>query len=225
MSPRSIESWVFDLDNTLYPAESTIYDTIGDRMTAYIARVIGKDLATAEKERERLFLTHGATATGLQKEYGVDPADFIIYAHDTDVSVVPPDLELNALIAALPGRKFVFTNGGRDYAQRMVKQLGLDGHFERLVDIESNGLVPKPEPAAYRHLIDYCAIDPHRSVLIEDTLRNLEPAAELGFETVLVGHVHPEPKPHYLHHTARDLKSFLRTRVLSGSQSAPIGPA
>jgi putative hydrolase of the HAD superfamily len=213
MSSRSIESWVFDLDNTLYPAESTIYDTIGDRMTAYIARVIGRDLAAAEKERERLFFTHGATATGLQKEYGVDPADFIIYAHDTDVSVVPPDLELNALIAALTGRKFVFTNGGCDYAQRMISQLRLEGVFDKIIDIEACGLVPKPERAAYAYLIASCGIDPHRAILIEDTLRNLEPAAELGFETVLVGAVHPDPKPSYLHHTAHDLKSFLRTRV------------
>jgi len=210
MGARVVESWVFDLDNTLYPADSTIYDAIGDRMTAYIERATGFDRVTAENERERLHVAHGATATGLHKEFGVDPADFIVYVHDVDVSVVPQDAELNALIAALPGRKFVFTNGGCDYAKRMVRQLGMHAHFEAVLDIESNGLVPKPEAAAYAGLIEKCGLDPRTAIFVEDTLRNLAPAHALGFETVLVGPVHPEPKPAYVDHTARDLKLFLR---------------
>ena len=212
--------WVFDLDNTLYPAESTLYDAVGDKMTAYVARVTGLDFAPAEKERERLFLKYGATVVGLVTEYNVDAADFLFDVHDVDLTVVPPDLELNAMIAALPGRKLVFTNGGADYARRMMVQLGMENHFDTIVDIEAVGLVPKPERDSYTRLIELTKIDPNRAVLIEDTLRNLEPAADLGFETVLIGPVHPEPRPAYVHHCAHDLKSYLRT-VLSVDQPAP----
>ena len=209
--PRETESWVFDLDNTLYPADSTVYDAIGTRMTQYVARVAGLDFVAAEKLQERYFFEYGATVVGLMRHHEIDAAHFMHDVHDVDLSIVPPDLDLNALIAALPGRKFVFTNGGAEYARRMLKQLRLEAHFDAVVDIETTGLIPKPQPEAYRHLVEFCAIDPHRAVLIEDTLRNLEPAAALGFETVLVGAVHPDPKPAYLHHTAHDLKSFLRS--------------
>ena len=212
-SVRACEFWVFDLDNTLYPADSTVYDAIGARMTQYVARVSGLDFAAAETLQERYFLHYGATVVGLMRHHAIDAAHFMHEVHDVDLSIVPPDPELNALIAELPGRKYVFTNGGAEYARRMVKQLGLQAHFDGIVDIETTGLVPKPDPEAYRHLVDLHGIDPARAVLIEDTLRNLEPAYALGFETVLVGHVHPDPKPHYLDHTVRDLKSFLRSRV------------
>ena len=207
---RVREAWVFDLDNTLYPADNTIYDAIGDKMTAYVARAAGLDLAAGEKLREHYFLTYGATVVGLVRHHGVDAADFMADVHDVDMSVVKPDLPLNDLIAALPGRRIVFTNGGADYARRMIKQLALEAHFETIVDLESTGLIPKPEMGAYTHLVEACALDPGRTMLIEDTLRNLEPAHALGFETALVGPVHPAPRPAYLDHTAHDVKALLR---------------
>ncbi len=210
---RAREAWVFDLDNTLYPAESTLYDAIGDRMTAYVARVSGLEFADAEKLRDRYFLQYGATIVGLVRHHDVDAAHFMTDVHDVDFDAVHPDPDLNALIAALPGRKIVFTNGGRDYAGEILRHLHLENQFELIVDLETNGLIPKPVPEAYTQLVGVCGIDPRASVLIEDTLRNLEPAHVLGFETVLVGHVHPDPKPAYLDHTARDLKTFLRTCV------------
>ncbi|MES1157436.1 MAG: pyrimidine 5'-nucleotidase [Alphaproteobacteria bacterium] len=202
--------WVFDLDNTLYPAESTMYDAIGVRMTDYIARAVGLDHAEAEALREHYFIEYGATVVGLHRHHNIDAGDFLAYVHDVDAELVRPDPELHNLIAALPGRKFVFTNGGGGHAERIVERLGFAGLFDDLFDIESAALEPKPQIGAYTRLIERFALQPERAVLIEDTLRNLMPAAELGFITVLIGPVHPEPAPAYVHHHAHDLKALLR---------------
>lgn len=212
MKLANIHDWVFDLDNTLYPSPA-IYDLIGDKMTAYVARVTGLDAAEAEKLRDHYFMTYGATVVGLSQHHDVDPLHFMRDVHDVPTHVVDPDPELDALIARLPGRKIVFTNGGGGHAERVVEQIGIAHHFEVLFDLESAGLIPKPHRGAYEKLVADCGVDPARAVLFEDTMRNLEPAHALGFRTVLVGAVHPEPKPAYVDFWSAELKSFLRDLV------------
>lgn len=207
MSDRRV--FVFDLDNTLYPI-SEIYDAIGERMTAYIARALSISAEEALIVRERYFHQYGATVKGLSQHHGVDARDFMDDVHNVDYRVLEPDAELAALIARLPGRRIVFTNGGGGHGQRALKALGLDAHFERVFDMEDAGFIPKPEPAAYERLIAACGLDPREAVLVEDTLKNLEPAHALGFETVLVGAVHPEPRPAYLDRHFSDVKAYLR---------------
>jgi putative hydrolase of the HAD superfamily len=201
--------WVFDLDNTLYPAENTIYDSIGERMTAYIARLADVSAAEALALRERYFHQYGATLVGLVRHHGADAADFIASVHDVPVDVVPPDPELARLIGALPGRRFVFTNGGRDYARRILARLGVEGAFERVVAMEDVDLQPKPAPAAFRRLMALGGFEASRAVMFEDHLLNLETAAALGFATVLVG-AETAPGPHIDFATPR-LHPFLRT--------------
>ena len=205
----SIREWVFDLDNTLYPAP-TLYDAVGARMTAYIARAVGVGADEALVLRERYFHQYGATVVGLAAHHGVDAHDFLADVHDVDYSVLAADPELGALIAALPGRKLIFTNGGGGHGQRALARLGFTDIFDAVFDIEAAGLAPKPQPEAYERLIARFDIDPARALLIEDTLRNLEPAHALGFTTALVGPVHPEPRPDYVHHWAEDVKALLR---------------
>lgn len=205
-----IREWVFDLDNTLYPAPA-LYDAIGERMNAYIARIVGVDAEEALELRERYFHRYGATAVGLAKHHDIDPSDFAAYVHDVDYSVLTPDPELAALIGALPGRKLIHTNGGGGHGQRALAALGLAGMFGAVFDLEAAGWAPKPQLAAYARLIEAHAVTPSRALFIEDTLRNLEPAHELGFTTALVGAVHPEPRPAYVHHWARDVKALLRS--------------
>jgi putative hydrolase of the HAD superfamily len=205
-----VRDWVFDLDNTLYPADSTLYDVIGRRMTEYVARATSLPFDDAEKLQERYFMQYGATVVGLVRHHAINAADFLNHVHDVDASMLTPDRDLDALLERLPGRKIVFTNGGGGHAERVIEQLGLTRHFDILFDIETAALAPKPQREAYERLIAYAAIDPARAVLIEDTLRNLEPAHALGFLTVLVGPVHPDPAPAYVNHCAHDLKAFLR---------------
>jgi putative hydrolase of the HAD superfamily len=208
---RGTEAWVFDLDNTLYPATSSLYDAIGERMTAYIARVAEVDASEALRLREHYFDEYGATVVGLAKHHGVDASDFLAHVHDVDhAGALAPDPEIKALIARLPGRRIVFTNGGGGHGERVLEALQLDTLFEHLFDIEAAALTPKPQQGAYAALVAATGVAPQRSVFIEDTLRNLEPAHALGFFTVLVGPARPGPDAAYVDHWAHDLKGFLR---------------
>jgi len=204
-----IRDWVFDLDNTLYPAP-TLYDEIGDRMTRYIARAARVDDAQALVLRERYFHEHGATVIGLMREHDVDPLDFMADVHNVDYSVLAPDSELAALIARLPGRKIIFTNGGGGHAERTLDALGLAQHFDAVFDLCRADYAPKPWRESYERLVRAFDIDPRDAVLVEDTLKNLEPAHIMGFATALVGPVHPEPRPAYVDHWARDVHTLLR---------------
>jgi putative hydrolase of the HAD superfamily len=210
MSKARFSAWVFDLDNTLYPV-AAIYDEIGVRMTAYIARTLALDDAEALALRERYFHQYGATVAGLARHHGVDAHDFLRDVHNANYSVLSPDPELANLIAALPGRKIIFSNGGGGHAERALERLGLSLLFDTIVDIERCGLSPKPQAAAYDALIREARITPAETVLLEDTLRNLEPAHALGFTTALVGPVHPAPLPPYVDHWAPEIKELLRT--------------
>ena len=208
MIPAGISVWVFDLDNTLYPA-SDLYDEIGERMTAYIARALSVDAAEALRLRERYFHLYGATVVGLQRHHGVDAADFLGDVHLADHSVLTADKALRAQIAALPGQRIIFTNGGGGHAERVLTSLGLADVFDGVFDIETAGLSPKPQPEAYHRLVERYSLDPRKAILIEDTLRNLEPAHAMGFATALVGDIHPDPKPAYIQYWAHDLKTLL----------------
>jgi len=206
-----VEAWVFDLDNTLYPVASALYDAIGARMTAYIARTAQVDEAEALRLREYYFHQYGATVVGLAKHHHIDANDFLVHVHDLDHSqTLTPDPELNTLIARLPGRRIVFTNGGGGHAVRVLQALELTHLFEHLFDIEAAALTPKPQAGAYQALVRATGIVPSRAVFIEDTLRNLAPAHALGFLTVLVGSRSGDADIGFVDHWAPDLKTFLR---------------
>jgi putative hydrolase of the HAD superfamily len=209
MSFAGIRTWVFDLDNTLYPAP-VLYDEIGERMTTYIARALQIGDAEALEVRERYFHLYGATITGLIRHHGVNAQDFLHYVHDADHSVLEPDPDLRSLIARLPGRRIVHTNGGGGHGQRVLTRLNLADLFSDVFDVEAAGLAPKPERLSYERLMATCGVDPRGAILIEDTMRNLEPAHELGFMTALIGPIHPEPRPSYVDHWAPDVKALLR---------------
>jgi putative hydrolase of the HAD superfamily len=206
---KHVRDWVFDLDNTLYPARD-LYDEIGDRMTAYIARAaqVGEDEALYL--REHYFHEYGATIVGMVKHHGVDATDFLAFVHDADLSVLAPDPELRALIARLPGRRIVFTNGGGGHAERVLAKLGIEDLFDALFDIEDASLAPKPQRESYERIVAAHAVTVSEAILVEDTLRNLEPAYEMGFATALVGAVHPDPRPPYVDHWADDVKALLQ---------------
>jgi putative hydrolase of the HAD superfamily len=209
MSFADIRTWVFDLDNTLYPARA-LYDEIGERMTSFIARALNIDAEEALHLRERYFHHYGATVVGLAKHHGIDARDFLRDVHEADHGVLEPDAELRGLIAGLPSRRIIFTNGGGGHAQRVLESLHLGDLFETVFDIEDAQLTPKPQPECYERLLSACGFEANSALLIEDTLRNLEPAHALGFRTALVGAVHPEPRPPYVDHWAHDVKALLR---------------
>ena len=181
-----INSWIFDLDNTLYPASAQLFSQIDRKMGAYIQDLLGVDADEAYRVQKGFFHSHGMTLPGLMAHHGVDPHHFLDYVHDVDVDVVQPHPELADLIARLPGRKFVFTNADTPYATRVLARLGLSDSFDALHDIHALGYVPKPHANAYAHLCETHGIDPTRAVFVEDMARNLVPAKAIGMTTVWI---------------------------------------
>ncbi|MGB8181913.1 MAG: pyrimidine 5'-nucleotidase, partial [Stellaceae bacterium] len=188
-----IDTWIFDLDNTLYPSSCRLYIEVEQRMARYIMDELKLDLAGAHALRQRYFQEHGTTLRGLMNEYGVEPRRFLDYVHEIDVSAVQPAPALSRALTALPGRKLVFTNGTRRHAERVLDRLELIGHFDAIHDIVAIDFQPKPNAAGYRALIETYAIEPARAAMVEDMARNLPPAAVLGMTTIwLRGGPHDE---------------------------------
>jgi putative hydrolase of the HAD superfamily len=183
---RDAEAWLFDLDNTLYPASIDLFGQIDLKMRAYIAEFLGLDLDSAYALQKQYFREYGTSMRGLMDVHGMDPAPFLAHVHDINVSVLEEQPLLGEALAALPGRKFVFTNAAVEHAERVLQRLGIDHHFHGVFDIVAANYRPKPEPLIYRELIDRHAIAPCRAVMVEDMARNLAPAAALGMTTVWV---------------------------------------
>ena len=188
MDPRfaHVDDWIFDLDNTLYPASARLFDLIDARMSAYVGRVLGCDLDEALRVQKQYFRDHGTTLAGLMMHHGTDPHDFLDDVHAIPLDRVSRDERLAEGLARLPGRKFVFTNGDEPYARRVLQAIGLESLFDQLHDIHASGLKPKPNPYGYRLLCDSFGIDPTRAVMVEDMAQNLRPAKALGMTTVWV---------------------------------------
>jgi putative hydrolase of the HAD superfamily len=188
MLPRlaTIDTWIFDLDNTLYPASANLFQRIDARMTAYVARTLGLDRDAAFRVQKDYFLAHGTTLAGLMADHGVDPHEFLADVHDIEMEVLEADAPLAAAIAKLPGRKLVFTNGDKPYALKVLDRLGLGDAFEAIHDVHAMNLVPKPAPSAYAGLCAAFGLDPHACVFVEDMARNLAPAKAIGMTTVWI---------------------------------------
>ena len=189
-------------------------------MARYIMDELKLDLEGAHALRRRYFQEHGTTLRGLMNEYGVEPRRFLDYVHEIDVSGVQPAPALGRALAALPGRKLVFTNGTRNHAQRVLDRLELTHHFAAIHDIVAIDFQPKPNAAGYRTLIETYAIEPRRAAMIEDMARNLPPAAALGMTTIwLRGGPHDEVDAHHadaIHHTIDNLTEFLGALTPAG---------
>lgn len=181
-----VSSWIFDLDNTLYPASARLFDQIDVKMGDYISRLLSVDRGEARRIQKAFFHSHGTTLSGLMEAHGVEPDEFLDYVHDIDLDVIDEDRALVAAIAALPGRKLVFTNGDAAYAGRVLERLGLGASFEAVHDIHACKYVPKPDPRSYAAMCDALAIDPESALFVEDMARNLKPAKALGMTTVWV---------------------------------------
>lgn len=202
-----VRTWVFDLDNTLYPPEMGLFSQIDKRMTAYIITALGVDRAQADQLRHDYWQRYGTTLAGLMREHDLDPVPYMRDVHDIDFSVLAPDPDLRARIAALPGRKIVYTNGSAEYAQRVIEARGLDGLFANLYGVEHAGYLPKPEQAAFEQVFTLDKLDPKQAAMFEDDPRNLAAPHAMGLRTVHVA-PHPEQAAHIHHHTD-DLTGFL----------------
>lgn len=179
-----IDAWIFDLDNSLYPASTNLFALIDVRMGEYIQRLLGCDAIEARRVQKGHFLEHGTTLAGLMRSHDVDPHDFLDFVHDIDLARIAADPSLVAALDRLPGRKFVFTNASDGYAARVLDKLGLANAFDGMHDIHAMNYAPKPDPVSYLALCERFDIDPARALFVEDMARNLAPAKALGMTTV-----------------------------------------
>jgi len=184
--PTRVDCWIFDLDNTLYPSSANLFSQIDVLMGQFIANLLGCDLAEARRVQKLYFHDHGTTLAGLMHYHAIEPAEFLAFVHDVDMSVLDAAPRLADRLRALPGRCLVFTNADADYAARALDALGIADCFEGIWDIHAMAYRPKPEMSAYAGLIDHFRIDPTRAVFVEDTARNLPPAKHLGMQTVWI---------------------------------------
>ncbi len=207
----NVRTWVFDLDNTLYPPHMRLFDQIEARMVAYVMDALNVDQTEADRLRAQYWRTYGTTLAGLMAEHNLDPEPFMIDVHDVDFSILAPDPALRQRITDLPGRKIIYTNGSAPYAGNVLAARGLDGLFDDIYGVEHAGYRPKPEAAAFAQVFGLAGFDPTRAAMFEDEARNLAVPHALGLRTV---HVAPtrEPAAHIHHHTD-DLSGFLAQLV------------
>lgn len=207
-----IDAWIFDLDNTLYPASAALFAQIDRRMTDYIERLTGLPHDEARSLQKGWFHSHGTTLAGLMVAHGVDPHEFLAYVHDIEMDVLEENAPLAAAIARLPGRKLVFTNGDMPYALKVLDRLGLGATFEAVHDIHAMALKPKPDPVAYEGLCAAYGLAPERCLFVEDMARNLKPAKAIGMTTVWVDNGSEQTADadrSYVDHVVTDLTGWL----------------
>lgn len=202
-----VETWVFDLDNTLYPPHARLFDQIEVKMTQYVMDALGVDRPEADRLRRKYWHEHGTTLAGLMREHDVDPGPYLTDVHEISLEHLEPEPELEAHIRALPGRKIVYTNGTAPYAQRVLEARGLGGVMDAVYGVEHAGFRPKPEREAFEAIFAADGVRPEAAAMFEDEPRNLAAPHQMGMRTV---HVAPErhAAPHIHHHTD-DLTAFL----------------
>jgi putative hydrolase of the HAD superfamily len=231
---RGVDTWIFDLDNTLYPADCNLFAQIDQRMGAFISELMGVDLIEARRVQKDYYHRYGTTLSGLMHEHKLPPERFLDYVHDIDLSVVAASPELGTAIENLPGHKYIFTNGSRRHAERVAEKLGVLHHFEDIFDIVSGEYVPKPSPEAYDRFLKAHGLDGRSSAMFEDIPHNLEAPHALGMATVLVHssyYDHPSQKkikewralPPHIHHITENLIAFLNETLQEIADGAKSG--
>jgi putative hydrolase of the HAD superfamily len=202
-----VDTWVFDLDNTLYHPSANLFGLMDPKLASYVVFVTGLDLASAAQLARKYWETHGSTLAGLMAEHDVDPHDFLAEVHDIDISHLTPDPDLASAIGRLPGRKVVYTNGSHMHAKRVLSARGLTRQFDAVYGVEHANFKPKPTHDAFAAVFAKDGIRPQQSAMFEDEARNLAVPHQLGMRTV---HVHEVPsKDDFVHHSTDDLTAFL----------------
>jgi len=212
-----VDTWVFDLDNTLYPASCNLFAQVDRRIGEFIAAHFNIPAAEARAMQKRFFREHGTTLRGLMVEHDVDPVPFLDYVHDIDVTPVVPSAELATALGRLPGRRLVYTNGSHRHAENVLIRLGVADRIDGIFDIVAAGYVPKPDPRPYDLFVREHGVEPRRAAMVEDIARNLAPAAALGMTTVWLRSEADWQRPDHggvghgdhIHHVIDDLPGWL----------------
>lgn len=206
-----VQTWVFDLDNTLYPPSANLFELIEVRMTDWVMNTLGVGKAEADRLRLTYWRDHGTTLAGLMREHDVDPKPYLEDVHDISMDRLSPDPTLAATIKELPGRRIVYTNGSAPYAERVLAARGLSGLFDAIYGVEHADFHPKPDRAAFDRVFTTDGLVPERAAMFEDDPRNLAAPFEMGMRTVLVSELRRDDA--HIEYQTDDLGGFLKRLI------------
>ena len=208
-------TWIFDLDNTLYSADSGIFQQVSDLMGKFVSKHLNMDISEAKKIQSKYYKQHGTTLRGMMDNHGVDPDEFLEEVHNLDYSIVGPNYKLNEALDKLKGRKIIYTNANQKHVDNVLLRLELTNKFDEIYDIKMASYIPKPAIEPYKKLIEKFNIDPQYSIMFDDIAKNLVPAKNVGFTSVWIDHGYEnfsddiKSSEKYLDYKTKDLSLFL----------------
>ncbi len=212
---NNINTWIFDLDNTLYSADSGIFQQVSDLMGKFVSKHLNINLNEAKKIQSKYYKQHGTTLRGMMDNHGVDPDYFLEEVHKLDYSIVGPNHKLNEALDKLSGRKIIYTNANLQHVISVLERLELTNKFDGVYDIKMANYIPKPEIEPYNEIIKKFNIDPSCSIMFDDIAKNLVPAKNVGFASVWIDHGYEnfsddiKNSEKYLDYKTKDLSLFL----------------
>jgi putative hydrolase of the HAD superfamily len=212
-----IDTWLFDLDNTLYPIETEFMTLIEGRMTDFMEKVTGLPRDEARAIQKKYYHAHGTTLAGLIAHHDIDPEDFLTEVHDVSLDRLTPDVKMALALERLPGRRLVFTNGSAAHAERVLERLQIAHAFEDVFHISAADYIPKPSPITFEKMMARHGVSALGSAFFEDSEKNLAPAADLGMTTILVGPHAVASTADFVHHRTNDLAAFLAGAKVQGT--------
>tara|TARA_Y100000588_G_C14126996_1_gene869872 strand:- start:602 stop:1279 length:678 start_codon:yes stop_codon:yes gene_type:complete len=183
---KKINTWIFDLDNTLYSADSGIFQQVHDLMGKFVSSHLNIDIEDAKIIQKNYYKQHGTTLRGMMDNHGVDPDHFLAEVHKLDYSIVGPNHKLNEELKKLQGRKIIYTNANMQHALDVLKRIELSNFFDEIYDIKMANYIPKPEMAPYKEMIKQFDISPQNAAMFDDIAKNLVPAKNAGFTSVWI---------------------------------------
>ena len=212
---NKINTWIFDLDNTLYSADSGIFQQVHTLMGKFVSKLLNIDIKKAKDLQRKYYRQHGTTLRGMMDNHNVDPDHFLSKVHQLDYSIVGPNFKLNKELKKLKGRKIIFTNANRQHVKDILMRLELTNLFDEIFDIKTANYIPKPEASPYEQIIREFNIEPITAVMFDDIAKNLVPAKNVGFASVWldVGYENFSDdiakSKKYLDYETKDLSLFL----------------
>jgi putative hydrolase of the HAD superfamily len=212
----NINTWIFDLDNTLYSADSGIFQQVHRLMGEFISKNLNVDLTEAKKLQSKYYKQHGTTLRGMIDNHGTNPDYFLEEVHKLDYSIVGPNDLLNRELKKLKGRKIIYTNANKQHVINVLERIDLTNFFDEIFDIKMANYIPKPEIKPYEQIIDLFNINPKSSAMFDDIARNLVPAKKVGFTPVWIDAGYEnfsddiKSSKNYLDYETRDLSLFLK---------------
>ena len=213
---EKINTWIFDLDNTLYSADSGIFQQVHQLMGEFISNNLNMEISEAKKLQSKYYKQHGTTLRGMMDNHGVDPDYFLDEVHRLDYSIVGPNQLLNDELEKLEGRKIIYTNANEKHVLDVLKRINLSDYFDEIFDIKLANYIPKPEIKPYEQIIELFKIDASRSAMFDDIAKNLVPAKKVGFTPVWIDAGYEnfsddiEASRDYLDYQTRNLSLFLK---------------